>query len=56
MGSPVEVTDADTLLVQAKANYIQALYDYRIAQTSIEQAIGSGGETDLTTTAEEIIP
>ena len=56
VGSPVEVTDADTLLVQAKANYIQALYDYRIAQTSIEQAIGSGGETDLTTTAEEIIP
>ncbi|MBW6519537.1 MAG: TolC family protein [Desulfoarculaceae bacterium] len=52
VGSPVEVTDADTLLVAAKANHIQALYDYRMAQTSIEQAIGSGGETGLTTTAE----
>lgn len=40
VGSPVEVTDADILLVQAKADHNQALYDYRIAQTSIEQAIG----------------
>ncbi len=50
VGSPVEVTDADTLLVQAKANHIQALYDYRMAQTSIEQAIGSTTVTDKQTT------
>jgi outer membrane protein TolC len=48
----VEVTDADTLLVQAKASHIQALYDYRMAQTSIEQAIGLAAVKDLTTTME----
>lgn len=53
VGSPVEVTDADTLLVQAKANHIQALYDYRMAQTSIEQAIGSTAVTDMQTTKAE---
>ena len=52
VGSPVEVTDADTLLVQAKASHIQALYDYRMAQTSIEQAIGLAAVKDLTTTME----
>ncbi len=46
VGSPVEVTDADILLVQAKASHIQALYDYRIAQVSIEQAIGVAEEND----------
>lgn len=53
VGSPVEVTDADTLLVQAKANHIQALYDYRMAQTSIEQAIGSAAVPDQQTTRTE---
>lgn len=52
VGSPVEVTDADTLLVQAKANHIQALYDYRMAQTSIEQAIGLAAVKGLKTKAE----
>ena len=52
VGSPVEVTDADILLVQAKADHNQALYDYRIAQTSIEQAIGIVAENDQTTIAE----
>lgn len=52
VGSPVEVTDADTLLVQAKANHIQALYDYRMAQTSIEQAIGIVADNDQTTKTE----
>lgn len=46
VGSPVEVTDADILLVEAKASHIQALYDYRIAQISIEQAIGVVEEKD----------
>lgn len=49
VGSPVEVTDADTLLVQAKADHNQALYDYRIAQTSIELSIGLTGDTGSTT-------
>lgn len=52
VGSPVEVTDADTLLVQAKASHIQALYDYRMAQTSIEQAIGVAADNGLTTKTE----
>jgi outer membrane protein TolC len=47
VGSPVEVTDADTLLLQAKADYNQALYDYRIAQTGIEQSIGMAGNGDI---------
>ena len=46
VGSPVEVTDADILLVQAKASHIQALYDYRMTQSSIELAIGSAAVTD----------
>lgn len=52
VGSPVEVTDADILLVQAKADHNQALYDYRIAQTSIEQAIGIAADNDQTTKVE----
>ncbi|MDD3814200.1 MAG: TolC family protein, partial [Desulfocapsaceae bacterium] len=52
VGSPIEVTDADILLVQAKADHIQALYDYRIAQTSIEQSIGMTGNNSLRTKAE----
>ncbi|MFH2122571.1 MAG: TolC family protein [Pseudomonadota bacterium] len=48
VGSPVEVTDADIMLVQAKADHNQALYDYRIAQTAIEQSIGMTGENGLT--------
>ncbi len=46
VGSPVEVTDADTLLVQARADHNQALYDYRIAQTGIEQSIGLTSDSD----------
>jgi len=46
VGAPVEVSDADVLLVNARTNHIQALYDYRITQTIIEQAVGglSGAE------------
>jgi outer membrane protein TolC len=47
VGSPIEVTDADILLVRAKADQIQALYDYRLAQTSIEQAIGAAAGESL---------
>jgi len=52
VGSPVEVTDADTLLIQAKASHIQALYDYRMARTTIEQAIGVTADNSLPTKGE----
>lgn len=41
VGAPIEITDADVLLVNAKTNHIQALYDYRITQAIIEQTIGN---------------
>jgi TolC family type I secretion outer membrane protein len=40
VGNPVEVTDAQVAYSSAKTAHIQALYDYRIAQASIEKAIG----------------
>lgn len=40
VGSPLEVTDAEVLLANARANHIQALYDYRVAQAKIEKAMG----------------
>ena len=40
VGNPIEVTDAEVLLSNAKLSYIQALYDYRIAQASLEKAMG----------------
>jgi outer membrane protein TolC len=40
VGNPIEVTDAEVSLINSKTTYIQALYDYRIAQASIEKAAG----------------
>jgi outer membrane protein TolC len=40
VGNPVEITDAQVAHSSAKTAYIQALYDYRIAQASIEKAMG----------------
>ena len=40
VGSPIEVTDAEVSLITAKTSYIQALYDYRVAQASLEKAMG----------------
>ncbi len=40
VGSPIEVTDAEVSLVTAKTSYIQALYDYKIARSSLEKAMG----------------
>ncbi|MFH1703361.1 MAG: TolC family protein [Nitrospirota bacterium] len=40
VGNPIEVTDAEVLLSNAKLSYIQALYDYRVAQASLEKAMG----------------
>ena len=40
VGNPIEVTDAEVSLINSKTTYIQALYDYRVAQASIEKAAG----------------
>lgn len=40
VGNPIEVTDAEVTLANAKTAYIQALYDDKVAQASLEKAIG----------------
>jgi outer membrane protein len=41
VGSPLEITDAEVQLANAKANYIQALYNYKVAEAKIERATGA---------------
>ena len=41
VGSPLEITDAEVSLANARANQIQALYNYKIAEARIEKAMGS---------------
>lgn len=43
VGSPIEVTDAEIALLNARTTHIGALYDYRIAQSTIEKAMGEKG-------------
>lgn len=40
VGSPIEVTDATVALNDARRNYIQALYDYRMASMALKSAMG----------------
>ncbi|MDA8079413.1 MAG: TolC family protein [Nitrospiraceae bacterium] len=40
VGNPIEVTDAEVSLANAKTGHIQALYDYKVARASIERAMG----------------
>ena len=40
VGSPIEVTDALVAVSNAKTAHISALYDYRLAQASLEKAAG----------------
>ncbi|MBI5039191.1 MAG: TolC family protein, partial [Nitrospirae bacterium] len=40
VGNPIEVTDAEVALSNARRDYIQALYDYKIAQASLGKAMG----------------
>jgi len=40
VGNPIEVTDAEVVLINARTAYIQALYDYRVARASLEKAMG----------------
>ena len=44
VGNPLEVTDAEVALSNAKTNYNQALYVYKIAIASLEKAVGIRGE------------
>lgn len=44
VGSPIEVTDATVVFVNAKTAYIQALTDYNTAAASLERAIGDTDE------------
>ena len=41
VGNPIEVTDAEVALSNAKAAHIQALYDYKVAAASLEKAMGT---------------
>jgi len=41
VGSPLEITDAELQLANAKANHIQALYNYKVAEAKIERAMGA---------------
>jgi outer membrane protein len=41
VGSPLEITDAEVSLANAKANYIQALYNYKVSEARIEKAMGT---------------
>ncbi len=41
VGSPLEITDAEVQLANAKANHIQALYNYKVAEAKIEKAMGT---------------
>ncbi|MBI5076144.1 MAG: TolC family protein [Nitrospirae bacterium] len=41
VGNPIEVTDAEVALSNAKAAHIQALYDYKVGAASLEKAMGT---------------
>jgi outer membrane protein TolC len=41
VGSPIEVTDAEVSLINAKTAYNQALYDHKVALASLEKAMGA---------------
>lgn len=43
VGSPIEVTDAALVFINARTAHIQALTDYRIAEASLERATGQAG-------------
>lgn len=40
VGNPIEVTDAEVALSNARAAHIQALYDYKVAAASLDKATG----------------
>lgn len=42
VGNPIEVTDAEVTLSNARTNHIQALYDYKAGRAILEKAMGVG--------------
>jgi len=40
VGNPIEVTDAEVSLANARLAYIQALYADKVAQANLEKAMG----------------
>jgi len=40
IGQPLEINDAEVLLANARANHINALYDFKIAEARIEKTMG----------------
>jgi outer membrane protein TolC len=40
VGDPIEVTDSELAYNNAQTNYTQALYNYKVAQASLEKAMG----------------
>jgi TolC family type I secretion outer membrane protein len=40
VGNPIEVTDADVALSNARTSHNQALYDYKVARATLEKAMG----------------
>ncbi len=40
VGQPLEITDAEVQLANARANHIQALYDYKVSEAKVEKAMG----------------
>ena len=41
VATPLEVTDAETILAQAKSKHAQAVFDYRVAHAKLLYAIGT---------------
>jgi outer membrane protein TolC len=40
VGQPLEITDAEVQLANARANYITALYNFKVAEAKIDKAMG----------------
>jgi outer membrane protein len=40
VGSPIEITDAQVTLSNARITYIQSLYDYRVSRARLQRAMG----------------
>ncbi|MGB9773125.1 MAG: TolC family protein [Bacteroidota bacterium] len=40
LGTQLEVNDAEVAMTQSKVNYLQAVYDYLIAQAELDQVLG----------------
>jgi outer membrane protein TolC len=41
VGTPVEISDANTQFVSARTAVVNAIYQYRIAVSNLQRAVGS---------------